>query len=194
MPFDSPQRTSTTCCFPSKVGVWAYKGTERILIHLWVTCVGGKSKRNGKTKAGIMTFMSIGAFVGVLTGISALPVMISLCIIVLNVNAKYCRWKEVEDINDCCGWKVSCCTRHASLHHLQYVRTDICESKWNASLSSKMGLKILSCLCNKVFNCEFSLQDVGFLQELAELGQTFHGYHRCSLDKPNCWAMIRYSK
>lgn len=68
-----------TCCFPPKVGVWAYKETESVIIHLWVTCVGGRSKRDGKTKAGCTAFWSIEATVGVSTGICAL--MISPCII-----------------------------------------------------------------------------------------------------------------
>lgn len=70
---DIPQRKkkSTTCCFPSKVGVWAYKETEVFLIHLWVTCVGGESRRDGKTEAGCAALWSVEAIVGVGDDIAA---------------------------------------------------------------------------------------------------------------------------
>lgn len=52
------------------------------LIHLWVTCVGGESRRDGKTEAGCAALWSVEAIVGVGDDIAASPLMISPCVIV----------------------------------------------------------------------------------------------------------------
>lgn len=92
-----------------------------------------------------------------------------------------------------CVEEVSRCISHVSFCHGQYVWPDIRESVSNASSSSKNGPENVKLpFFNKVFTGKFSLKDGELQREqqcvaAAELGRTFHGYHRCSLDKVNCW-------
>lgn len=58
---------------------------------------------------------------------------------------------------------------------------------WKISATAaKLAWKCSSWLCHKALAMEFAAA--------REVGRTFHGYHRCGVDKPNCWAKIRHSK
>lgn len=56
----------------------------------------------------------------------------------------------------------------------------------NLALQQNEPEKCSGWLCYNAFKTEFAAA--------REVGRTFHGYHRCSVDKLNCRAKIRHSK
>ncbi len=126
---------------------WAFGRTEAesVLIHLWVTCVGVESKRDSKANA---AFWSIEAIVGIVTSILSCPYM----------KIEWDRKMVPVEINrrQLLLWlkRLMPCQTH---HVIDNKFGQIFVSNRNASPSRKMGLKMLSCLFNKVFKGEFSL-------------------------------------